>query len=213
MKRKLTTVLVLAIGFGAACALIQLSALAHCDTMNGPLVPEAQAALEAGDIQPILKWIRKADEPEIKAAFAKAVAVRAKGAEARELADQYFLETLVRIHRAGEGAPFTGLKDTPPEPIVNMADKALAGGSPDGLIKAMNDHMAKSIREKFSRVAEANKHKDESVEAGRAFVKAYVEYTHYVEGIHTAIASEGGHDHEATGVREVPAKPHDHSAE
>jgi hypothetical protein len=44
-------------------------------------------------------------EPEIKAACTKAVAVRAKGPEAKELADQYFLETLVLLHRAGEGGP------------------------------------------------------------------------------------------------------------
>jgi hypothetical protein len=64
-------------------------------------------------------------EGEIKAAFAKAVAVRAKGPEVSEMAALYFPETLIRVHRAGEGAPCTGIKDEPVEPIVTMSDKAL----------------------------------------------------------------------------------------
>jgi len=171
---------------------------AHCDTMNGPLIPEAKAALEKGDVAPILKWIKKDKEDEIKAAFAQAVAVRAKGPEAKELADKYFLETLVRVHRAGEGAPYTGIKDEPVEPIVAMADKALADGASDEMIKKMSAHMARAIQEKFQKAMEARKNKDKSVEAGREFVEAYVIYMHYVEAIHTAIMSAAGHEHPAT---------------
>jgi hypothetical protein len=167
--------------------------LGHCDTMNGPVIPEAIAALEKGDVTPILKWVKKDNEAEIKAAFAKSVAVRAKGSEAKELADQYFLETLVRLHRAGEGVPYTGIKDEPVEPIVAMADKALADNSADAMIKKMSGHMEHAIREKFERALEAGKHKDKSVEEGREFVEAYVIYMHYVEGIHAAIMSAGSH--------------------
>ena len=78
--------------------------------MDGPVVLTAKTALDHKDVTPVLKWIKKNDEAEIKAAFAKTLAVRTKGPEARELADQFFFETFVRIHRAGEGAPFTGLK-------------------------------------------------------------------------------------------------------
>src|SRR5512138_1337139 len=112
-------------------ALLAGGALAHCDTVKGPIIPEAQAALNSGDVTPVLKWVKKDNEAEIRAAFAKAVAVRAKGPEARELADQYFLETLIRLHRAGEGAPYSGIKDEPVAPIVALADKALADGSAD----------------------------------------------------------------------------------
>jgi len=173
------------------------SARAHCDTLNGPLVPEAKTALEKGDVTPILKWVKKDNEAEIKVAFAKAVAVRAKGPQAKELADQYFLETLVRLHRAGEGAPYTGLKDEPVEPIVVMADKALTDGSADEMIKMVSGHMAKTIKAKLEKALEAQKNKDKSVEAGREFVAAYVTYVHYVEGIHTAIMSAGAHHGEA----------------
>jgi hypothetical protein len=166
---------------------------------------EAKAALEKGDVTPILKWIKKDNEAEIKAAFAKAVAVRAKGPEAKELADQYFLETLVRLHRAGEGAPYTGIKDEPVEPIVAMADKALAKGSADEMIKEISGHMAGAIKEKFNKALEAQKNKDKSVEAGREFVEAYVTYMHYVEGIHTTIMSAGGHQHESAAESDAPA--------
>ena len=83
---------------------------AHCDTLDGPVVKTARAALEKGDVTPILKWVKKENEAEIRDLFKKTLSVRSKGKEAQELADMYFLETLVRVHRAGEGEPYTGLK-------------------------------------------------------------------------------------------------------
>ena len=192
---KLTKILVAAVLSTGCYLLLARAAWSHCDTPGGPVIPEAKAALEKGDVTPVLKWVKKENEPEIKAAFAKAVAVRARGPEAKELADQYFLETLVRLHRTGEGAPYTGIKDEPVEPIVAMADKALADGSADHMIKELGGHMAKAVREKFAEALEAKKNKDKSVEAGRGFVEAYVIYVHYVEGIHGAIMSGGGHHH------------------
>lgn len=186
--------------------LVAASAWGHCDTTGGPIIPEAKTALEAGDVTPILKWVKQESEAEIRRAFAKAVAVRAKGPEARELADQYFLETLVRLHRAGEDAPYTGIKDAPVEPIVAMADKALADGSADEMITRINGHLAAAIREKFTRVVEAQKSKDKSIQAGREFVEAYVIYTHYVEGIHTALMSADAHH--AAGSEDAPAPAH-----
>ena len=168
---------------------------AHCDTLNGPVIPEAKAALAAGDVTPVLKWIKPGNEAEIRAAFAKAVAVRGQSPEAQELADQYFLETLVRLHRAGEGAPYTGLKDEPVEPIVALADGALDSGSADEMIGKITGHVSHAIREKFDRALEARKHKDDSVEAGREYVEAYVAYVHFVEGIHAAVMATGGHAH------------------
>ena len=182
-------------GIFLAAALAAGSAFAHCDTANGPVIPEAQAALAAGDVAPVLKWIQPADEAEIKAAFAQAVAVRGLSPEAQELADRYFLETLVRLHRAGEGAPYTGLKDGPVEPIVALADGALETGSADDMIAKIGGHVAHGVREKFEKALEARKHKDDGVEAGREYVAAYVAYVHYVEGIHAAVLSAGGHAH------------------
>lgn len=180
---------------GGAVALMTTGAFAHCDTTGGPIIPEAKAALEKGDVTPVLKWVKPEHETEIKAAFAKAVVVRFKGDDAKALADQYFLETLIRIHRAGEGAPFTGIKDEPVAPFVARVDATLDTGSPDDLIGRMSVHMGALVREKFAKVAEAKKDKDQNVEAGRKFVEAYVAYVHYLEGVHDAIMSAGGHSH------------------
>ncbi len=168
---------------------------AHCDTMNGPIIPEAKAALEKGDVTPVLQWVRREDEAELRAAFALAVAVRGQGSQAKELADRYFLETLIRLHRAGEGAPYTGLKEEPVEPIVAMADKALVDGRCDEVINELSAHMAKAIQEKFNKALLARKDRFKSVDTGREYVKAYVTYVHYVEGIHTAILSAAAHPH------------------
>ena len=192
-------------GLFLAAALAAGSAFAHCDTLNGPVIPEAKAALAAGDVSPVLKWVQPADEVAIKAAFAKAIAVRGQSPEAQELADQFFLETLIRLHRAGEGAPYTGLKDEPVEPIVALADGALASGSADEMIGKITGHVAGAIREKFEKALEAKKHADESVEAGREYVEAYVAYVHFVEGVHAAVMSAGSHAHAGGGATHAPA--------
>lgn len=112
--------------FLTALLCLPLLAYAHCDTLDGPVVQTARESLEKSDITPVLKWVQVKDEKEIRAAFDKALAVRAMGPEAKELADMYFFETLVRIHRAGEGAPYTGLKPgAAVDPAVALADKAL----------------------------------------------------------------------------------------
>lgn len=185
----------------AALLLLPLSqANAHCDSLDGPVVATARAALEKGDVTPILKWVRPADEGEIKQAFQQARAVRALGAEARGLADRSFFETLVRVHRAGEGAPYTGLKATVADagPAVMGADKALETGSVDGVVKLVTEEAAEGIRRRFAHTQELRKHADHNVDAGREYVAAYVDYVHYVEGLHAAAAKQAGH-HGAEG--------------
>ena len=180
----------------AACVFVSVfvaAVNAHCDSMSGPVIPEAMAALEKGDIAPVLKWIKPEHKTEVETAFTLAVQVRGKSRQAKELADKYFLETLIRLHRAGEGAPYTGIKESPPEKITILTDQALASGSADELIKKIQTHVAKSIEEKFDEALQASKKKDKNVRSGREYVEAYVQYTHYVEGIHAAIMSTGAH--------------------
>ena len=85
-----------------ALGMVAPSLNAHCDTMNGPVVASARQALESGDLTPVLKWIPQTSEAEARAAFARTLQVRAASPAARELADFYFFETLVRLHRTGE---------------------------------------------------------------------------------------------------------------
>jgi hypothetical protein len=169
--------------------------LAHCDTADGPVVAAAKVALAKGDVTPVLKWVKPEAESEIKAAFARVLAVRGKGPEAQALADQYFFENLVRIHRAGEGAPYTGIlpAGTPIEPAIALADQALDSGNADQLVKGITHHVEEGIRERFARAAAAKKQADASVAAGRDFVEAYVEFTHYVERLHLDATTSVSH--------------------
>lgn len=193
-KTILTTLSVLAV-----LSIVYVSnALAHCDTLDGPVVATARTALDKGDITPLLKWVRADEEGNIQTAFQRTLAVRATGPEARELADMYFFETLVRIHREGEGAPYTGLKPGEAvDPAVALADKALANGNVDKLINVLSNAMANGIRERFQHASETQKHADESVAAGREFVESYVVFTHYVEGLHGLIKGGAAHHGEA----------------
>ena len=98
--------------------------------LDGPVVESARNALDKGNVSPLLKWVRTDDEKAIKAAFQKTLAMRSLSPEAKEFADMYFFETLVRIHRAGEGAPYTGLKPGATiDPAVALADQSLENGS------------------------------------------------------------------------------------
>jgi hypothetical protein len=167
---------------------------AHCDTLDGPVIQDARTALEKGDVTPVLKWVKKDAEQEIRVVFDKTLAERKSNKDA---ADIKFFETLVRIHRAGEGASFTGLKPSGTvEAIIAGADKALETGSIDALTQEMATHLTSGVKERFERAFELRKHKDESVEAGREYVEAYVEYVHYVEGLHDMIGGKEGHNHE-----------------
>lgn len=177
------------------------AALAHCDTLDGPVVADARLALAKGDVTPVLKWLRVNDEQEVRETFARALAVRKLDPEAQKLADSYFFETLVRIHRAGEGAPYTGLKAAGTvEPVVAKADQALEQGSVDGLTRAIVAHTEEGIRERFQHALETKKHAQESVQAGREYVEAYVTYVHYVEGIAQVVHGSAHHGEAAAPV-------------
>ena len=185
--------LILAAGL-LALLIVPTHARAHCDTLDGPVVSTAKTALEKGDITPVLKWVRSDDEKEIKEVFNKTLAARKSGPEAKELVDRYFFETLVRIHRAGEGAPYTGLQAGPPEPIIAAADKALETGSIDEVVKHVSVTVSDGIKKRFTQTLERKKRADENVASGREFVEAYVGFTHYVEGLYnTAVGPADAH--------------------
>jgi Family of unknown function (DUF6448) len=164
----------------------------HCDTTGGPVIRDAEVALATGDITPVLKWVRADDEAEIREVFAQALQVRTQGETAKALADRLFFETLVRVHRAGEGAPFTGLKPAGElEPGIAEADKALETGSVDGLARTLSAAVEEGVRRRFARAVETRHHAGEDVAQGRAFVAAYVDFVHHVERLEAAAAPAG----------------------
>ena len=170
---------------------------AHCDTMNGPVVKAARLALDEGDVRYALVWVQPSGEQEIRAAFAKTQRVRALGSDAKALADMSFFETLVRVHRAGEGEPYTGLKgaEVQPEPGIAAAEKALEANSVNELLKELDAEMQTGVKQAFGRVQSTKGYKLADVEGGRRFVEAYVNYIHHIERLHQALAApeESGH--------------------
>jgi hypothetical protein len=183
-------------GLGTETGLLLLWGIGHCDTLDGPLVMLAKKALEERDVNLVLPWVRPEDTDEIRHAFDDAQAVRDLGAKARSLADRHFLETLVRIHRAGEGAPFTGLKPAGLDlgPAVPAADRALKTGSPDAVVKVLVDAVGAGVRERLHAAAERQAFDPNDVAAGRKYVEAYVPYVHYVEQLwKAASAATRGH--------------------
>lgn len=198
-----------AFAVAAGLVLSVSTAQAHCDSLDGPVILTAKAALEKGDPTPVLKWVRRADEREIKDAFSQTLKVRANGPEARELADRYFFETLVRIHRAGEGFPYAGLKASVKDagPAVVGADEALEIGSVDALATLLTGETGQGLRRRFAHAKELKAHAGDSLEAGRQYVAAYVDYVHYAEGIYQAAAKAAGHHGEAAHEQPSSAKP------
>jgi hypothetical protein len=194
------------LGFGVcavATAILVLApgrANAHCETLDGPVVKEARTALASGNVMPVLKWVGKDLEPELRAAFARALSVRKAGGESERLANLYFFETAVRLHRATEGAPYTGLKPAGSDlgPAVQASDAALAKGDVDGLVSLITERVAEGLRERFAHALETGKKAGSSVDEGREYVRAYVMFVHYAERIfEDAAAGPGAHHEEA----------------
>jgi Family of unknown function (DUF6448) len=189
---------------GGGVALLAFG-LGHCDGLDGPVVSLARRALNDSNVNLVLPWVREQDEAEIREAFTHAVAVRKLGGEARALADQHFFETLVRVHRAGEGAPYTGLKPAGRDlgPAIPAADRALEDGSVDKLLKVLGDAVRKGLHEHFHPAVASKSFAPDDVRAGRKYVEAYVPYIHYVERLWQA-ASGPAHGHHAA------EEPHAH---
>lgn len=191
MLRTVAVVLLMTAGIG----LQPSPASAHCDALDGPVVQAARTALEKNDVSLVLRWVPPDREADVRTAFARTITVRALGDEARGLADTWFFETLVRIHRAGEGESFDGLKPAGHiEPFVAAVDGSLTTGSVESVVGNVTAHVSRGLRQRFTRARDARARADGNVEAGREYVRAYVDYLHYVEALHKTGAN-GGAEH------------------
>ncbi|MCZ2267941.1 MAG: DUF6448 family protein [Ignavibacteriales bacterium] len=163
--------------------LLSSSASAHCDGINGPVVKAAIKAIETHNVNYVLIWVQKADEDYIKDAFEKTIAVRKFSKEAQELADIYFFETVVRIHRAGEGETYTGLKpaDRELDPAIIAADSSIEIMSLKPLEKVFSNPIPDDIKNLFNDAISKINYKVDDVAAGRDYVHHYVHFIHSVE--------------------------------
>lgn len=172
----------------------------HCDTMDGPIVKAAMKALEAENVNIILPYVPKEGEEEVSRAFEKVVQVRKDGAVAREVADLYFFETVVRVHRAGEGASFTGLKPAGLDvgPVIPVAEKAIETGSPDALLDLLSDMVRTEVERRFKHMMHLKAHAERGVDEAREYVKAMLGLQVYSHSLYENIKAEthaGHHEH------------------
>lgn len=186
---------------GSLACLIVRPASAHCDTADGPAVTDGRRALDTGNVNIALKWVRPEGENEVRTAFERARRVRANGGEAAQLADQWFLENLVRIHRAGEGEGYEGIKPSgaviPPQ--VRAADEALERGTIEPLRGLIETERWAELEKRFNHALALKHFNTDDLTAARTYVDAYVSFFKYAEGHDHAHANEGhahGHGHE-----------------
>lgn len=189
-KLRITKALLVLIAVAAIASLSTATAYAHCDGMDGPVVKAAQAALAKGDVNLVLIWVGKSAEPAIREAFDRTMKVRKLSPQAAELADMYFFETLVRIHRTSEGAPYTGLKPAGRDlgPAIPAADQALISGDMTALTNLLVEQTRAGLAERYKLALAARNYKSQDVDAGREYVESYVAFIHYVEAIYEAAA-------------------------
>jgi hypothetical protein len=189
--------------------LVPTRASAHCDTLDGPAVRDGRAALATGNVNHALKWVPAEGEAEVRDAFTLSLRVRDLGPDARELADRSFLETLVRIHRAGEGEGFDGLKPagTVLDPRVVAADAAIEAGDLAPLTGLVPPEDVAELSRQLDRAMALRQFDVDDLAAGRAYIAAYVDFFKLAEGE----AHHHGHDaHADTGAHGHPSHEHGH---
>jgi len=174
----------------------------HCDSLSGPVVKMAKKALETGNVNFILSYVPKESEGEVIAAFNKVLPLHQQPNGAHEIADTFFFETVVRLHRAGEGAPYTGLKPAGLDegPVIPIAEKAIETGSVEELKKTLMDFIATEVEKRFKHMQHLKIHADESVDMAREYVEAMLGlqvWSHkvYLTAMAQAHDKEGEHHH------------------
>jgi hypothetical protein len=197
-KRKMLIAVIVAAGimFGAQ------SAQAHCDSLDGPVANAVQKALETGNINPVLAYAPATAEAEIRAAFEKSRKVRGLGADARALADQTVMETVIRLHRAGEGAAYTGLKPAGIDygPVIPAAEHAVETGDLAKLKAVLMEEIEHALNERLAHILELKKAPLEpktaaEVSHSRERVSAELGFITFAENLHQAALGYGTEQH------------------
>lgn len=170
----------------------------HCDTLDGPVVKAIKKAIEQNNVNYILPWVPQKAESEVMEAFNKTLKARKEGKAAEEVADLWLYETTVRLHREGEGAPYTGLK---PEgldwgPVVPRAEKAIENGSPKEVIDFINHTVQEELEKRFHKVLASKQFDINNVSAAREYVHAELGFVLFSHGLYAKITGKGEHDEE-----------------
>ncbi|MFO8017851.1 MAG: DUF6448 family protein [Promethearchaeia archaeon] len=167
----------------------------HCDTMDGPVVEAAKSALKSKDANLILPWVPKEAEEELTEAFNKTLKVRKKGEDEKELADRWFFETAVRLHRKGEGKGFTGLKPAGLDwgPVVPKAEDAIESENPKEVIDFILKTAEDELNKRFQKAMSKKDYDEDDVESAREYVHSMLGFVLFSHHLYKFIISDEHH--------------------
>ena len=170
----------------------------HCDSMDGPVVAAARDALDHRDVTRVLPYVPEEDEHQIAEAYERAVRTRADGAEARELADLWFFETVVRVHRGGEGAPYTGLKRAGLDhgPVLPAAERALELGHVAPVVDVLCEVIRQEAGRRFDQVLTLRSGRHETVPENRTLVEATLGFEVYANQLYRCALADPHQAHQ-----------------
>ena len=173
----------------------------HCDSLDGPVVTAARQALEAADVARVLPYVPADGEAEVRALFDRVVPIRGLGQGAREIADRLFFETVVRIHRSGEGAPYTGLKPAGLDvgPALPLAERAVNDGSPGPLTDFLTDLLRGEVGHRLETVRSLAGARHDSIDRDRAYVEAMLGFEVYAHHVYLAVTAPADAPHHGGG--------------
>lgn len=164
----------------------------HCDALDGPVVTAARSALDAEDVEIVLPFVPADGESEVRAVFDLVSEARERPGPAREVADRLFYETVVRVHRAGEGAPFTGLKPAGLDhgPVIPVAERAIETGSPDELARLLSDALEHEVKVRLDHVMALKARAHEGPHDAREFTSAMLGFQVWSNRVHATLLAD-----------------------
>jgi hypothetical protein len=164
--------------------------------LDGPVVNAARMALEAGDVALVLPFVPADGEAEVRGVFDRVRSVREFGSDAREVADRLFFETVVRIHRAGEGAPYTGLKRAGLSvgPVIPLAERAVNTGSPGEVVDFLASVLSAEVKHRLEHISALAVAREHSLDDARRYIEASLAFQVYAHRIYEEMrATTHGH--------------------
>lgn len=164
----------------------------HCDSIDGPVVKAAIRALDEANVDIVLPFVKEEGEDEVRTSFGQVMTARTRGPEVREVVDRYFFETVVRVHRRGEDAPYTGLKPAGLDvgPVIPAAERAVQTGDPDELVGNLSDILHDEVKRRLDHVMALKPKPDAAVPEVREYVETMLGLQVWSHGVYKALLTD-----------------------
>jgi len=117
------------------------------------------------------------------------------GGRSAALADYWFYETAVRLHREGEEAPYTGLKPAGLDwgPVVPRAEKAIEKGNAAEVIEFLLHTVKETLQSRFDKAISRKRYDENDVEAARRYVQAMLGFVLFSHHLYEFVRGETEH--------------------